>query len=282
MRDFFHGGKFKVLVCTFALVLGILIYAAISSGAATLPETILTTITKPFVEASNAISDWVEGTLDKFINADKYQKENEELRQQLTTMYQDIMDKDKTDAENEQLREMLKIKEEHEDFTYSAPCNIIARNSNDVFGGFTIDRGSDDGIELHDPVMTSEGLVGIISELAPNYAKVTTLLSNEVDIGVYTSKNQVVGILENDIKYASEGQCLMSYIQKDSDIKVGDMVVTSGGVVFPSSLLIGTITEIFDDDNGLSVHAVIKPVVDVYKITNVTVITSFKGQGIDS
>lgn len=282
MKDFFRQTKFKVLLCVFSLIFGILIYAAVSEGASTFPESVLNTITKPFIQLSTNISNWVEDSLDKFVNADKYKKENDELRSQLSIMYKEIMDKDKTDAENDQLKEMLKIKEEHEDFTYSPPCNIIAKNSNDIFGGFTIDRGSDDGIKLHDPVMTSEGLVGMISEIAPNYAKVTTILSSDINIGVYTSKEQVVGVIENNVKYADQDLSLMSYIDKESKISVGDMVVTSGGVVFPSMLLVGTVKEIYDDDNGLSVHAVIEPVVDVRSITSVTVITSFKGQGIES
>ena len=59
MRDFFSSVKFKIIVCIFALVLGVVIYAAVSGGFSTIPETVITTITKPFVEASNAISNWV-------------------------------------------------------------------------------------------------------------------------------------------------------------------------------------------------------------------------------
>lgn len=282
MREFFHSGKFKVLVCIFALLFGFMIYAAVSGGAASIPETVLTTITQPFSAAATSVSSWVQGTIDKFVNADKYQQENEILRQQLSEMYQQIMDKNKTDEENEELRKMLGIAEENTDFQWSAPCSVIARNSGDVFGGFTINRGSNDGIELYDPVFTSIGLIGMVSEIAPNYAKVTTLLSTELEIGAITSSKHVVGVIENDIKYSADGKCLMSYISKDSDINVGDVVVTAGSVVFPESLIIGTISEIYDDENGLSVHAVIEPSEDVFKITSVYVITDFEGQGVET
>ena len=66
MRDFFKGFKFKIIVCAFALVLGVVIYAAVSGGFSTFPENVLSTIAKPFVTVSNAVSQWVEGTLDKF------------------------------------------------------------------------------------------------------------------------------------------------------------------------------------------------------------------------
>jgi len=280
MRDFFKGFKFKIIICIFAVVLGVVIYAAVSGGFSTVPETVISTITKPFVVASNAVSQWVEDTIDKFTNADRYKTENEELRNKLNEQYKQIIDLENVKNENDQLKQILKIKEENADFEFSPLCNIIARNTNDAYAGFTIDRGSDDGISLYDPVMTSSGLIGMVCEIAPNYAKVATILSNEINVGVMTFDSKVTGILDNDIKNANEGNCLMSYITKDSGIKDGEIVKSVAGVVFPGNLLIGTVSKVYDDENGLSVHAVIKPAVDVRTVTDCVVITSFKGQGV--
>lgn len=280
MRDFFSGMKFKVIICIFAVILGVVIYAAIAGGAATLPEAVFNTVAKPFITASSAVSDWVQGTIDKFVNADKYKADNEELRNKLNELYTQIIDYEKLQNENEQLKSILKIKEENSDFEFSAPCNIIARNSNDIYGGFTIDKGSDDGIELYDPVMTANGLVGMVTELAPKYSKVTTILSDEVNVGVITFESKIVGILDNDVKHANSGNTLMSYVPKESGIKKGEIVTSTAGVIFPGDLLIGTVTEVYDDMNGLSVHAVIEPAVDIQTITYCVVITHFNGQGV--
>ena len=280
MRDFFKGFKFKIIICIFAVVLGVVIYAAVSGGFSTVPETVISTITKPFVIASNAVSQWVEDTIDKFTNADRYKTENEELRNKLNEQYKQIIDLENVKNENDQLKQILKIKEENADFEFSPPCNIISRNTNDAYAGFTIDRGSDDGISLYDPVMTSNGLIGMVCEIAPNYAKVATILSDEINVGVMTFESKVTGILDNDIKNANEGNCLMSYITKDSDIKDGEIVKSVAGVVFPGNLLVGTVSKVYDDENGLLVHAVIKPAVDVRTVTDCVVITSFKGQGV--
>ncbi len=280
MRDFFSGFKFKIIICVFALVFGVLIYAAVSGGITSLPETVLTEISKPFIAASNAVSQWVEDTLDRFVNADKYKEQAQQLTEKLNEQYQQLIDFEKIKTENEQLRKALKIKEENEDFEFSPPCNIISRSQNDITGGFMIDRGSDDGIELYDPVMDSNGLIGMISELGPNFSRVTTLLSDDLNMGVVTFESKVIGIIENDAEHADNGECLMSYISKDSGIKAGEIVKSSAGVVFPGDLLIGTIKEVYDDDNGLSVHAVITPAVDVRTITDCVVITHFKGQGV--
>ena len=279
MKDFFHSLKFKIILCLLALVLGFMIYAAISGGNVIFPKSILETAAQPFVTAATAVSNWAERTLDAFLNAEKYREENVMLREKLTEMYSQIIDKNKTDEENERLREMLEIAKENDDYEWSAPCTVIARNANDIFGGFTIDKGSSDGIELYDPVLTEIGLVGYITELSPHYAVVTTILSPEIKIGVITAEKNVVGIIENDILYSSDGYCLMSYVNKESDISAGDVAITSGGTVFPSGIFVGTVESVYSDPNGLALHAVIKPAENAFNVTNVFVVTDFEGQG---
>jgi len=278
MKDFFQSWKFKVIICIFALVFGIMIYAAVSGGNVIFPKSILETVTQPFTSISTSISDWVETTLDTFMNAQKYRSENEVLREKLNEIYEEIRDKEKTDEENKLLREMLDIEEKNPDYEWSSPCSVIERNVNDILGGFTINKGSNDGIEINDPVFTSLGLVGIISEISSNYSVVTTILSTDITVGAVSAQNDTVGIIENDVKYSADGCCLMSYITKNSKIEVGEPVLTSGGSIFPSNILIGTVKEIYNDANGLTLHAIIEPAEDIYSVTDVFVITSFEGQ----
>ncbi len=279
MKDFFQSWKFKVIICIFALVFGFMIYAAVQGGNVIFPQSILETITQPFSNAATSISGWVEDTLDTLVNAQKYKSENEELREKLNNMYEQIRDKEKTDEENAKLREMLDIEARNPDYEWSAPCSVIARNANDIYGGFTIDKGSKDGIELRDPVFTSTGLVGIISEISDHYSVVTTILSDEVTIGAVTADNNIVGIIENHAGNSLEGYCLMSYIAKNSVINTGEAVLTSGGSVFPAGMIIGTVKEVYGDSNGLTLHVVIEPSEDILSVTDVFVITSFDGQG---
>ena len=279
MKDFFQSWKFKVIICIFALVFGFMIYAAVQGGNVIFPQSILETITQPFSNAATSISGWVEENLDTLVNAQKYKSENEELREKLNNMYEQIRDKEKTDEENAKLREMLDIEARNPDYEWSAPCSVIARNANDIYGGFTIDKGSKDGIELRDPVFTSTGLVGIISEISDHYSVVTTILSDEVTIGAVTADNNIVGIIENHAGNSLEGYCLMSYIAKNSVINTGEAVLTSGGSVFPAGMIIGTVKEVYGDSNGLTLHVVIEPSEDILSVTDVFVITSFDGQG---
>ena len=227
MKEFFGSIKFKILICIAALLLGLMTYIAVSGGFQTIPEKLLNGITSPFVSASNSISDWANGVLDTLVNADSYKAQNEELNAQLTEMYRKTKDYEDLKAENALLREMLGLKEDNESFVFSEPCDVVARNANDMYGGFTINRGSSDGLSLNDPIVTSVGLVGRVTEIAPNYAKVSTLLSPQVNVGVFTMRSKATGVLENDLKNAENGMCLMSNILKDADIRVGDIIATA-------------------------------------------------------
>lgn len=281
MKEFFHSTKFKILVCIFALLLGLITYVAVSAGAASIPGQLLETVTRPFVQLSNSISEGVSGFFDKLVNADKYKQENDILREQLSEMYLQIIDYRDIKAENEQLRQILELKEENDELVFSAPCDVIARNANDIYGGFTIDKGEHDGLSLYDPVVTSVGLVGRITEIAPYYSKVSTILSPNVTVGAYCARSKATGVIENDITYAEKGLVLMNNIQKDADLNVGDMIITSGqSGIFPEGMLIGSVTEIFDDDNGLSKHAVIQPIEQLSSVKTTFAITGFKGKGL--
>ncbi len=281
MKDFFHSIKFRILLCIAALLLGLMTCVAVTAGRQSGPEQIIGTLTYPFVSAANAISDGVAGLIDKFVNADKYKSENEQLSAELAEMYKNTMDYEDLVRENERLREMLELRQKSEDFRFSEPCDVIARNANDIYGGFTVSKGKNGGISLGDPVVTSVGLIGRVTSLADNYAKVTTILSPQVNVGVYTTRAKTTGVLENNLEYARKGQVLMSSILKEADIREGDIIFTSGkSGLFPDELYVGKVLEVYDDPNGFSKHAVIEPAQDVMKVTSVFVITDFDGKGI--
>ena len=281
MKEFFHSVRFKIILCIAALLLGLMTYVAVAAGTQTLPEQIINTVTYPFVTAANAISNGVNGFIDKLVNADTYKSQNDELRELVTQMYERTADYEELQKENEQLRQMLELQQKNEDFKFSEPCSIIARNANDIYGGFTINHGSSSGISLNDPIITSVGLIGRVTEIAPNYARVSTVLSPQVNVGVYTMRTKTTGVLENDIATAEQKQCLMSNILKDADIEPGDVIVTSGqSGLFPEGLIVGTVKEVYDDPNGLSKHAVIEPAEDCFSITSVYAVVDFDGKGL--
>lgn len=279
MGDFFRSWKFKIIVAVLALLVGLMLFMATRIGKEG-GASVIGTILEPFQRFSTSISNTVTGWLDNITNAQAYADDNERLKEQLSEMYAQIIDYDKLKKENEELRALIGQKEQSPDITFSEPCAIISRTTNDPYGSFVIDKGSKDGIALWDPVITTKGLVGIVDSVAGTYARVQTILSPEVPVGAYCVDTKDTGVVEGRAAKAALGQCVMTYIDRDSTIKAGDVVVSSGSSgLFPADRVIGTVTEVAMEESGLSLTAVIQPVEDIMELTSVFVITSFNGQG---
>ncbi len=262
-----------------AIVIGVMIYSLTKGGYAPDSSSFFSVVLEPFQKLSTSISENVTDTIDTFVNAKKYYEENRQLKQRLNELYNEIADYDKVTRENAELKELLNLKEKNEDFVFSAPCTIIARTANDPYSSFTIDKGSADGIAPYDPVITSEGLVGICCEVSRSTSRVQTLYSPKTAVGVTAVRSKAAGIVEGDYELAGDDCCRMSYISKTSDLKPGDILVTSGSETFPEGQLIGIVEEIGMEDSGLSKYAVIRPAIDPDSISTVFVITEFNGQG---
>lgn len=279
MGGFFRSKKFRIMLCVVALLIGIMLYAVTKSGY-TLPTTgVIGQILNPIRSVSNQISDRVEQTIDRFTRTGEIQEENIQLRQQIAELENQLVDYRNTQDELDELRAFMGIKEEHEEDTFSSPCKIIGYVENDPFHGFYIDHGTKDGLSVYDPVVTSEGLVGIISEISETYATVETLCSPSLSIGAAASGKAESGIVEGDVTLTASYQCRMIYLDRETTLKPGDLLVTSNSVgLFPQGYLIGTVTSLEPMESGLSYSAIVSPAVDYENLTTVIVVTDFVGK----
>lgn len=276
MNGFFKSVKFKVIVCIAAFFLGIGLYSISKGGEKTAGSELIGTILNPVKKFSNAISNKVSLVIDLFVDSEAYVEENKRLREQVAELNKRLIDYEEVKSENEDLRKFIGIKEENEDIKVSPPCTIISRTANDPYGTFIIDKGSNDGIKLYDPVATSEGLVGVVTEVAKSYSTVRTILSPDLSIGALCVESRDTGIIEGSLSYAADGKCKMIYLSKNHKIKKGDLIISSGDSGhFPQGYIIGNVVETGIEDSGLTAYAVIKPAVDISSVTSVMVITEF-------
>lgn len=275
MKEFFHSVKFKIIIALTAVLIGAMIYSVTTGGYSSGSSYLFEVIFEPVRNLSSSISDKVSRSLDMVINAEKYYNENQQLKAQLNALYNDVIDYDKVLEENKELRVMLELKEEYNNYKFSPPCTVIARTTNDPYGSFTVDKGANDGIKPGDPVVTEAGIVGVCFEVSPSTSKVRTLYSPKTAVGVYTVRTKAEGIAEGGYDLAINGRIRMSYISKESDIREGDVIVTSGSANYPAGQLIGTVESVEMEQNGLSKFAVIIPAEDPNTITSVFVITDY-------
>ena len=156
------------------------------------------------------------------------------------------------------------------------PAMVIARETSDRFYSFSIDRGTSSGVEAGNPVITKDGLVGIVSEVGRSHAKVRTILDAAVEVGAMDVSTREVGVTSGTVDLAEQGMLRMSYLPRDAKAQEGHIVATAGiGGMYPKELIIGEIIGISPNANGLSLQAVIRPFCDIQSVQSVLVIKSF-------
>lgn len=278
MKDFLQSVRFKILIAILTVMAGFMIMAVYSGGTASLVSEVVSFITVPLQRMSSGISGRVGEFFDRFLNSSAVYDENERLQLQVNELLGELADYERAKHENEQFRELLGVLEDRKDLKVET-ASVIARDPNARFGSFTIDKGTGSNISVMDPVMTADGLVGRVTEVGVTYAKVVTILDIAIDVGAYDSATRDVGIVSGTIDLAAEGLCMMEYLPRDSKVAEGDLVLTSGGSMFPRDIIIGKVIRVGPNSHGTSLMATIQPAASVKTIKNVFIITEFQGQG---
>ena len=299
MGDFFKRNRLRFLLCILALLIGVLLYAAMQSGQTTGVMGVV--LSEILLIPGNMLIHHIAGDVNvvaslppqaalilivlatAFTNQTSYQTENDRLKEENAALKNKLLDYEDTKQQLTELEKFMGIKKEHADYVLSDPCSIIGYVTNDPFHSFIINKGSDDGIELQDPVVTAEGIVGIISNVSNTYSTVETICSPKLSIGAMSATGSDTGILEGEISLAADYQCRMIYLERDTKLQEGDLIKTSGtGGLFPQGYLIGSVDHLELMDSGLSKYAVLNPAVNFDALTSVMVILDYDGKGAET
>ncbi len=278
MRFFFRSRQFRIIVTVFIAVLLVSGICYLLGMNATPQNNIASTIAAPFQTAAKSIKNAVTDFIHSYRDGNKLLLENADLEAQIDQLRDQLTDYEKATRENEFYKNYLNIKDEHADFSF-APANLIVRDENDPYRGFTINRGSMDDIALYDPVITDAGLVGYISEVSLKTAKVTTVLSPDLTFGTLDNRTEDAGVISGTLELSDDGLCKFFNLSRSCNVAIGDFVMTSGEGVFPAGLPVGEIDSIGSDRYNTSIYATVKPFADLNELRSVMVITAFDGQG---
>ncbi len=205
-------------------------------------------------------------------------EENQALRRQVDQVYEKDAEINNLREENEQLKEELNLDESLSDYT-TLSANVISRNPDRWVDNLIIDVGSSDGISQNMAVMSQNGLLGVITEVNQASSKVTLITnieatSNRVSAQIVSDEAEdeaIYGVVSDYL--VDDNELLMTQITSDEGIEEGDLVTTSGlGGLFPSGLVIGRVTEVALDNQGLGHIVHIEPETNFNTTKFVTVI----------
>ena len=278
MKDFFKTSSFKVLAIVVVVLLGLIIYTASAGGS--FLASLLGFVTSPM----QSVSTSTVGAVTEFVDLDALSRDElksmiEALNQENAALREQLVDYENALQENEQLKVQLQITEEGPENTLRS-ATVIGRDPNDVFYGFSIDQGALSGVEVGDPVITDQGLVGVVTQAYATTSMVSTILSENVNVAAVAPSRGESGVITSDITTAGSGLVRMEYLPEDTQVQEGDIITTSGaGGAYPADIIIGQVQSVAKSENDISHYAIVRPYEDLTQVKDVFVIIDFPGAG---
>lgn len=276
MKDFFDTWKFKILVIVAVFLVGIMAYAGANDRLTAAPQELLSVVLTPLQKVTSALSGGAASVWEKYTSIDDVMDRNEQLEAENAELRQQMVDYDRIKAENDAYKALARIQDTNSEASYVSAF-VIGRDPLDEFGGFTLDQGSTDGVAVNDAIISDRGyLLGVVVEVDATSCKVMTILHPSFNAAGVISRTRENGIITGSADYAADGQCVLTNLDRATEARKGDQVITTGlGGVFPANLLVGTVQEVVPEQSGKSSSAVILPGADPRTVKHVFIITEY-------
>ena len=273
MRNLFST-KLRVIIVIAVLVTAALAVAA-GVSSQTAPGTLVQTVLTPFKSVVNALTQQAEKYYSYMFRYEALAAENEQLKASIAQMEDVARQADATSRENQRLRALLEFKTTHEDYKL-VDSYIIGWSSSDFSNTFTINRGTDAGININMVAITANGeVVGLVTEAGPNYAVVKTVLDSTLEISATIASSGYNGMVSGGYIRGNETLLQMNYLPSSSIIRNKDEVVTSGSTVYPRGLILGHVVDAGFEETGVAKFALLQPAVDIASLEQVFILTQY-------
>lgn len=259
-----------VLTCLIAVTT---VFSIIARSGNNPAANLVNTMLSPVQSFAADITNPAKNFLSYLREIKNFRNENEILKSELETLKKESRNQEEYKKENIRLKKLLQLTDDLAGCE-TVPAKIISYEPGNWFHTLMINKGSNQGIKVSDVVMTESGLIGKISEVGFNWAKVSTILDSGNSVGIKLSRTGDVGITEGDAELLKSRRFKLDYISKETAVINGDLLETSGlGGIYPPGLSVGQVEEIQLDNTGELVKGIIKPAVDFDNIYEVVVVT---------
>ncbi len=273
MRHLFTT-RVRVVLIT-AVLLAIVLTIAGNLTGLTLPEMWTKGILTPIRTGISQLTDRAEQLYSYMFKYESIAAENERLKEELADIEDRARQADSIARENVRLRLLLDLPTTHEEYAL-VDSYIISHSSNDWSSTFTINRGSNVGIEEGMCAITANGeLVGLVSEVGTNYAIVKSVLDSSLEISATIAASGYNGMVQGGYSTGLEGLLRMNYLPSDATIRNNDQVVTTGSTVYPRDLILGHVVDAGFDDTGVAKFALLEPAADIGSLEQIFIITNY-------
>jgi len=237
------------------------------------PGRIAISLIAPFQKASTSSIRFVRDIWRHYFFVVNVAKENDNYQKALNKAFENNIQLKEFELSNSRLRNLLNFKKTITDRVLSA--EVIGKDPSPWFKTVLIDKGENDGVETGMAVVVPKGIAGQVTDVSANYSKVLLIIDHNSAVDALVQNDRARGIIQGD----AAGQCLFKYVLRKHDIKIGDIVVSSGlDGVFPKGLAVGYVSAVFKPKSGIFQDVTVSPYVDFEKLEEVLIVLNPKKQ----
>jgi rod shape-determining protein MreC len=265
------------LISGMVICLTAIIFTANPHFRPTLFEKVMGYTVVPLQQGASGVSGWFGNRVGAVRNTNRLLDENARLREQIGQLTQENRRLMFADEENKELSALLNIAQKYAELPTEG-ATIIGKDPNDWYNSFNINKGTNHGLSRNMAVIGDFGLVGVIREVYPNYAKVITIIDSRCSVAVKNTRTEDIGMLKGDVRLMQQGLCRVDYINASAQILPGDEIVTSAhSSIFPPGIIVGTVISVDPNPDGLTMYAIVQPAASIDRIENVLVVNRLYG-----
>jgi len=220
------------------------------------------------VDLPSHVVDWVN---DQGSDTAQLVSENKYLEGKLIELKVRLQTYSNLVLENQKLTQLL-------DATYTIPehqiilAHVKSISQSRLKKQVIINKGSNDGIRNTQLVVGSDGIVGQVTQVTPLYSTVLLVTDPTQHMPVKNARNGIRGITKG--LATSDRGMIVEFIPLDSDVKLGDIFVTSGiGTTYPSGYLVGKVSKIHKPPNDAFLTIVLKPIQNMDKLEFILIVS---------
>ncbi len=264
-----HAGVLLVILLIASLLLTVVYDREGQSGPLHSLQGVAQSIATPFASAGNSVSQSAQNlsvaASDQLADADTLsalEEQNRELRNLVSQL-------EEYRQEAQRLEGLVSIRDIYT--IEGATARVVGRSGEAYSQTITLDAGTNDGVDVGQTVMGSNGVVGQVISVAPASCTVRLLTDPQSGCAVLLQSSRAEGVIRGSL----DGLLYLENVDVNVDVQVGDVVVTSGlGGSYVSGLLVGTVVRIDNSQGSSARRIVVSPNEGTSNLTEVIIVKS--------
>ena len=202
-------------------------------------------------------------------------QENSELRDRIAKLEEEGLQLREALLASGRLQSIVEMRESYE--VPMLPAELVGSDASPWFRSVLLDRGSSRGVLAGMPVISEQGLVGLVRATSATAAKAMLILDRQSAIDCAVERSRTRGIVRGD----GGSNLVFEFVARDTDVQVGDVVLSSGlDGAYPKGLRVGRVSEVPEAKPGLMARATLEPAVDFDRLEQVFVMQR-RGAGLE-